>query len=147
MPNTPNIALPLLYSAQAQKEITHNEALILIDALLPGSVMAQANDPATLTPEPGQAWIIGSAPLADWEGHATKIAVFSEGGWRFIPPVPGMRLYDRAAAMVRRFDGSIWSEASAIVDPSGGGVVDAEARATLASLLATLRLAGLVAVT
>ncbi|WP_017672454.1 DUF2793 domain-containing protein [Blastomonas sp. AAP53] len=147
MSSTPNIALPLLYAAQAQKEITHNEALLLIDALLPGSVVARANDPSALSPQPGDAWIIGPAPLGAWAGHSAKIGVFSEGGWRFAPAVPGMRLFDRAAGAVCQYDGSGWVAAPAIADPSGGETIDAEARATLAGMLAALRSAGLLAVT
>lgn len=147
MSSTPNIALPLLHAAQAQKEITHNEALLLIDALLPGSVVARASDPSELSPQPGDAWIIGAAPLGAWTGHAAKIGVFSEGGWRFAPAVPGMCLFDRAAGVACRYNGSSWAAAPEIADPSGGATVDAEARATLGNLLAVLRAAGLVAVT
>lgn len=147
MSNTPNFSLPLLHSAQAQKELTHNEALVLIDALLHGSVVAQANDPTPLAPMPGQGWIVGSAPLAEWAGKSGQIAVYSEGGWRFAPAVDGMRLLDRAAGVIRRHDGSDWVVPAGIEDPSGGGTVDAEARVTLSNVLTALRLAGLVAVT
>lgn len=147
MSHTPNFALPLLFSAQAQKEITHNEALVLIDALLPGVVMAQASDPSGLTPLSGQAWIVGSAPVAAWAGQASNIAVYSEGGWRFAPPVAGMRLFDRAANVVRRHDGTAWVASSAISEPTGGAMVDAEARATLGAVLTALRQMGLLPVT
>lgn len=147
MSYTPNLAFPLLFSAQAQKEITHNEALVLIDALLPGAVLALANDPSGFTPVAGQAWIIGTAPVGEWAGQASKIAVYSEGGWRFTPPVAGMRLLDHAENLVRRYDGTAWIAASAIAAPSGGGSVDAEARATLGEVLTAMRQAGLLPVT
>ena len=147
MPHSPNFAFPLLYSAQAQKEITHNEALVLIDALLPGTVVAQADDPGDFTPLAGEAWIIGNTPLSAWEGHPGEIAVYTEGGWRFARPVAGIRLLDRTANLVRRYDGSAWVASHAITEPSGGATVDEEARATLSTVLAALRQAGLVAVT
>jgi len=34
MPSTPHLALPLLAAAQAQKHVTHNEALAALDALV-----------------------------------------------------------------------------------------------------------------
>jgi len=34
LPSTPRLALPLLAVAQAQKEVTHNEALALLDLLV-----------------------------------------------------------------------------------------------------------------
>jgi len=134
-------------AAQAQKEITHNEALILLDALLAGVVLALVDDPESLSPSPGQAWIVGDAPVGAWTGQSGRIAIFSDGGWRFAPPVPGLHLRDEAAGVMRRYDGSEWLAFPAITEPSGGSVVDSEARTTLASVVAALRLAGFAAVT
>lgn len=147
MSSTPNFTLPLLHAAQAQKEITHNEALVLIDALLAGTVYGLSNDPAALSPQPGETWIIGNSPSGAWSGQAHRIAVFSAGGWRFAPAVAGMRMFDRAAGVVRHFDGITWRGFGAIADVAGGSVVDVEARITLTAMLAALRQAGLAAVT
>jgi hypothetical protein len=35
---TPHLALPLMAAAQAQKHVTHNEALRLLDGLVQGTV-------------------------------------------------------------------------------------------------------------
>lgn len=144
MPNTPNFSLPLLFAAQAQKEITHNEALIVIDALLAGSVNAVLADPGALDPDAGDAWIIGTGALGEWAGRAGQIAIFTDGGWRFVPVVGGMRVLDRATGQILIFDGSDWLAPAAVADPAGGATVDAEARATLGALLSALRDAGLI---
>ena len=52
---TPRLALPLLAMAQAQKEVTHNEALILLDALIyatveDGPIVAPPAEPAEGAP-------------------------------------------------------------------------------------------------
>lgn len=147
MSHTPNLALPLLFAAQAQKEITHNEALVLVDGLLPGCVNAVASDPAALAPDPGDAWIIGASPTGAWLGRANHIAVYSEGGWRFVLPVDGMRLYDVGRGLVLLFDGGTWLEPPSITMPSGGTVVDAEARSVMTALIGALRQAGLLRAT
>lgn len=147
MSSTPNFSMPLLHAAQAQKEITHNEALVLVDALLRGTVKAMLDDPAPLTPVAGQAWIVGAAPVGGWAGQAAKIAVFTEGGWRFATAPAGLQLRDEAAAICRRFDGSAWAAYPPIAAPTGGSVVDVEARSTLASVLGALQQAGLAGVT
>ncbi|MAF61280.1 MULTISPECIES: DUF2793 domain-containing protein [Pseudomonadota] len=144
---TPNFSMPMLHPAQAQKEITHNEALVLADALLRGAVKAMLNDPAPLAPAPGQAWIVGPAPIGAWVGQAGKIAICTDGGWRFATAPAGMQLRDDMAAVCRRFDGSAWSAYPPIAAPVGGSIVDAEARATLAAVLAALQQAGLASVT
>lgn len=147
MSNTPNFAMPLLFAAQAQKEITHNEALTLIDALLARCVEAVTSDPALLTPQEGMAWIIGPSPVGSWAGRGRQIAFFSSGGWRFAPAVRDMRLYDRSAGVERIFDGAAWIAPPAITDPTGGGMIDSEARAVLVMLLVALRKAGMLAAT
>ena len=147
MSSTPNFSMPLLHAAQAQKEITHNEALVLMDALLTGIVEAVANDPGSLSAAAGQSWIVGPAPVGAWAGQAGKIAVFTEGGWRLATAPAQLQLLDRAAGLRRRFDGSDWIAYPAIAEPTGGSTVDIEARAALGAVLAALRLAGLAGVT
>lgn len=144
MSHTPNFSLPLLFAAQAQKEITHNEALVLVDALLAGCVEAVLSDPVGLAPEEGRSWIVGASPVGAWAGHAADIAIYSAGGWRFAPGVIGMRLYDRAAGVVRIHDGISWPAPPAVTAAAGGATVDDEARATLVGVLSILRTYGLV---
>jgi len=147
MSRTPNFDLPMLYAAQAQKELTHNEALVVIDALLGGCIEGDASDPDTVDAEEGRAWIVGASPAGAWAGRESHIAISTAGGWRFAPPLEGMRIYDRADGVMRRFNGGEWLGAGAIVDAAGGAVVDAEARTVLTALLAALREFGLVGAT
>lgn len=144
MSHTPNFGLPLLFAAQAQKEITHNEALVLIDALLGGCIESEVSDPATVDWTEGRVWIVGEAAVGAWAGRAASIAVFTAGGWRFATPIAGMRMYDRDRMIVRIFDGSAWRGAASVAEPSGGAVVDLEARSALDAVLLTLREFGLL---
>lgn len=139
--------LPLLFAGQAHKEITHNEALVLIDVLLCGCVEGVVSDPDSVEADEGKAWIIGPSPLGSWTGHATSIAISTAGGWRFAPPVIGMRVHDRVSGSMRIYDGSAWLAPAAIPDPVGGGTIDSEARLTLTTLLSALRGMGFLPVT
>lgn len=147
MSHTPNFSMPLLHAAQSQKEITHNEALIIIDALLAGVASGIASDPSMVVPQAGGAWIVDGSATGEWAGRAWQIAIFSEGGWRFARPATGMRLLDRASGLVRTFDGTQWLLPDTVEGPSGGATIDIEARATLGEVLTALRQAGLLAVT
>ena len=49
MTNTPRLALPVIEAAQAQKHVTHNEALALLDALIQLAVESR-----TLTRRPAR---------------------------------------------------------------------------------------------
>ena len=157
-------ALPFIAAGQAQKEVTHNEAVERIDALLHLSVLSMSLDVPPVGPVVGSAWIVGSAPTGEWAGHAADIASYGGGGWRFVQPVSGCLAWvaDLGVFAVRtdagwlsdawpvralRIGGSVMlaAAASAIPDTSGGATVDAEARAAILSILNVLRYMGLIA--
>lgn len=120
---------------------------MVIDALLGGCIEGVASDPGTVNAEEGRAWVVGPSPSGAWADRESHIAISTAGGWRFAPPLEGMRIHDRTGGVMRRFDGSEWLGADAIADPAEGAVVDAEARTALTALLAALREFGLVGAT
>src|SRR3546814_5170759 len=92
LPTTARFRLPLLAAAQAQKEITHNEALTLLDALVQPVIEAGPQDDPPSAPTVGHGWLVGGAPTGDWTEATGMIAVYTAGGWRFVEPRAGMRL-------------------------------------------------------
>ncbi|WP_332816868.1 DUF2793 domain-containing protein [Sphingopyxis sp.] len=144
MPTTPRFALPLLAVAQAQKEVTHNEALTLLDALIHAAVEAGPVAEAPVAPVVGQCWIVGAAATGDWAGRAQAIALWTSGGWRFAVPRGGMQATRLADGARLRFDGSIWVEPATIDAPSGGSTIDSEARSALITLILHLEAQGLL---
>ncbi|UWQ56511.1 DUF2793 domain-containing protein [Leisingera caerulea] len=106
--SSPILALPYLMPSQAQKHVTHNEALQLLDALVQLSV--QGFDAATppASPAPGESHALGPAPQAAWAGHAGEIAVWQGEGWLFLAPRPGWRAWSLAEAELRVWDGGAW---------------------------------------
>ena len=161
---TARFTLDLLQPGQAQKEIFHNEALTLVDALLhPVAQAAGVNDPPG-TPLPGQSWIVGDAPTGAWSAQDEKIAYWATGGWRFIEPVPGMLVWVISDGLWALRESSGWEigtlpasslrisgaqvvgeQEAAISDPVGGTIIDVEARAAIAALIAAARAHGLIA--
>ncbi len=135
--------LPLLAVNQLQKEVTHNEALTLVDLLLAIAVAGAPQNAPPTAPEVGQCWLIGPAPTGDWAGRAGQIAGWTSGGWRWIDPPLGLT--------VRAADGRIftlgaagWSAPPGIAEPSGGSVVDSSARAAITAVIQALRSQGLL---
>lgn len=144
LPTTPRFALPLLAVAQAQKEMTHNEALTLIDGLVHAAVEAgPLNDPPA-APLAGQCWLIGNAPTAEWTGQAAAIAICTGGGWRFLAPCAGVQVMRASDHMRLRFEAGAWVEPATIAAPAGGSTIDAEARSALATLILHLAAQGLL---
>jgi hypothetical protein len=145
MPETARHKLPLLAVSQAQKEITHNEALIRIDALLDAVAQAELATPPVLTDaDIGKCWLIGASPSGDWAGKHRQLAVWIGGSWRFCSPAEGMQLRLQSSGTDRVYSAGSWVTAPTIPDPSNGTVIDIEARQAIASLLAYLRSTGKV---
>lgn len=86
MTTSADLGLPFVAGQQAQPEVTHNEALVLIQALLQGVVDAGVNTPPAM-PAEGDSYIVGDSPTGDWAGQANKIAIYHGGAWRFVPDV------------------------------------------------------------
>lgn len=141
--NTARHKLPLLAVAQAQKEITHNEALVRIDALLHPVVQDELAVPPTASDaDTGKCWLVATSPSGEWAGKAGQIAIWVGGGWRFCAPAEGMRVRQKLQNIDRIRLGGIWLVPPPISNPVGGAVIDIEARAAIVSLLAHLRTLG-----
>lgn len=134
--------LPLLAAGQAQKEVTHNEALALIDLAVQPAVVEVGRNAPPAAPVPGEAWVVGRTPEGAWAGHADALAGWTGGGWRFVVPWAGFAVWNRADRSPARFDGEAWRRAGpvpVIGAPAGGDVIDAEARVAIGSMLALMR--------
>ena len=138
---SPRYGLPLLFPGQAQKEAFVNEAHALADALLHCAIEGEVSVPPPL-PVDGQAWLVGPAPSGAWAGQAGQLACRQAGNWLFVTPRDGMRLLDRSTGQDRRFFAT-WRFPDAPLEPIGGIVVDAEARAAIVQLIAALKEAGI----
>ena len=109
MPDTSAIlGLPYLMPSQAQKHVTHNEALARLDLLVQLRVEALEAETPPPAPEEGQIWGLGPAPTGAWAGQAGRLAAFANGAWLFLTPGPGWRAWDRGAGELRLWDGLGW---------------------------------------
>jgi len=164
MTQTHRLGLPLLAAGQAQKEITYNEALAIIDVVAQSSV--ESADLATPPGSPafGQCWVVASGAAEAWITRETTLTVWTPSGWLFVQPHEGWRLWAIDRGNMIRFDGTDWidedvradgyhvgddkvvgARQAAIATPSGGATQDSEARSAIAAILAALRVHGLIA--
>ena len=108
MPNSPLLGLPYLASAQAQKHVTHNEALSLLDGLLQLSVISRGLATPPSTPVDGDRYLVAASAMGEWLGQVGQLALRMEGAWRFTPPRKGWRLWVENENLFLVFDGTIW---------------------------------------
>ena len=160
---TARLALPFLQSGQAQKELTHNEALALLDIAVQPIVEAVGTTTPPAAPLPGQCWILGAVPTGAWAGNGYALAGWTGGGWRFVQAMDGMCAWNRNDMTTTRFVAGQWeigtervrrvsiggvqvvtARQPAIAAPSGGSVIDASARAAINNIIAALQQHGLI---
>lgn len=160
---TARFAMPLLAAGQAGKELTHNEALTLLDMLVQPEVMATGIDVPPVAPEHGQCWIVGRQPVGAWAGRADHLAGWTSSGWRFVAPREGLAGWCNATGLPVAYRQGVWHEGDvscarvmvdgnavvsgrgvAIADPVGGAG-DEPARTAIIAMLNALRQHGLIA--
>lgn len=163
MSGSPRLALPFLSAGQAQKEITHNEALQMLDLLVAAAVEEEPISDPPATAALGACYLVADAPTGAWTGKPQNVAGYTDGGWRFVTPAEGFLAYVKATARFACYRDGGWelgvlrgdrvvlggkqvlgTRAAAIAAPLGGPVIDAEARASIGDLLAALRQHGLI---
>lgn len=107
------LALPYMLASQAQKHVTHNEALQLLDALVQLRVSAFEAETPPLTPSPGEAYALGALPTGAWAGQAGQagqLAIWQGEGWLFITPQIGWRAWGEEISELRIWQGSAWQQ-------------------------------------
>lgn len=104
---SPNLALPFILPAQAQKHVTHNEALQRLDALVQLVVAGSATNPPE-DPQEGEIRWITAPATGLWTGHAGQLALFQDGVWVFITPRIGWHAVFPDEERLKIFDGTDW---------------------------------------
>ena len=118
MEHTSRLALPYIHSGQAQKHVTHNEAIRMLDLLVQTSIETNTlSDPPSELVD-GQAWLIADNATADWEGHSGDLGYWVDNGWLFFTPQVGWKLWNKALQKLIVFDGMAWQD----VMPASGSV-------------------------
>lgn len=140
---TPRLALPLLFSGQAEKEFYVNEAHALTDAMLHCAIEDVADAPPS-SPGEGECWLIGATPTGAWTDQAGRIACRQLGNWLFVTPRDGFSVLNRATGQSLRFLAG-WVAPATPAPPAGGTTIDAEARSAIGALLIALTEAGIFA--
>ena len=107
MEETTNLKLPLLVPNQSQKEITHNEALIIIDNILQNGIIDKDLTTPPENPNTNDMYIVGEGAIGKWEGKDNYLA-FYDNGWRFIEPREGFTFWVNDEDKLYTYNGSKW---------------------------------------
>ncbi len=106
--DTTILSLPLILPAQAQKHVTHNEALAVLDLIVQLAVINRTLTTAPALPAVGDRHIVAAGAVGPWAGQSGRIALFTEAGWQFSAPLPGWQAHVLAEGATAAFDGISW---------------------------------------
>ena len=111
MDNTPNLALPYIMPAQAQKHVTHNEAIRTLDALVQLAVKDRDLSAPPVSPVEGDRYIVGPGATGTWSGQSGRIAAWQDGAWAHLAPRTGWLAWVADEATLLVYDGTGWAPA------------------------------------
>ena len=115
---TTHLLLPYILASQAQKHVTHNEALRLLDAMIQLSVLDRTRTAPPVSPTDGDRHIVASGATGLWVGWDLNVAFWVDGVWMRLVPRPGWLAWiaDEAAFVV--WNGTAWGAVGEPVDVS-----------------------------
>lgn len=90
---SPRLLLPWLQAAQAQKHVTHNEALRRLDGLVNLTVEDRSRSAPTANPPEGAAYLVAAGASGLWAGWSGDIAMWTDGAWLRLPARIGWRVW------------------------------------------------------
>lgn len=113
---TVNLQMPYILPSQAQKHVTHNEALQRLDAVTQLVIQAQLAAPPFPVGE-GTCFAVGPAATGDWSGKSGQIAFRQDGAWIFITPREGWQAWFVDSAQPVVFVSGAWTSLSLPAPP------------------------------
>jgi len=114
MSSTPILNLPEILSSQAQKEVTHNIALRIAEAVIAAVVQNSTLTTPPATPADGDMYIVATGGTNEWAGQDNNLAIAVSGIWYFVTPPNKFTVYNVNSSNFIEFDsaGSTWNTAN-----------------------------------
>lgn len=111
MTSTARLNLPLIDAGQAQKNITHNEAILALDQFVQAAVLSQTLATPPATNNDGDSYIVAAPASGAWAGKTGQIAAFQQGVWNFYVPAVGCLVWVVAQSRIYAWTGTAWVDA------------------------------------
>lgn len=133
MTSTTNLELPFIEGGQAQKHVTHNEALRRLDVVIQIAVQAAWLTTPPSVPATGDRYIVGVGATGAWSGRADDIAGWTDGAWEFLTPRAGWCAWSIEDDFLLVFDGTQWRDARHVSSSGAESIVQLGVNTTASS--------------
>ena len=110
MTNTANLGMPFIEASQAQKHVTHNDALQILDAAIQISVADLTRTSPPSSPSEGERHVVATGATGGWTGHDNAIATWQDGAWTFLAPGIGWCIWSVTDNVLYVYDGRQWRD-------------------------------------
>ncbi|MEP2980461.1 MAG: DUF2793 domain-containing protein [Lentilitoribacter sp.] len=108
MTNSDNLALPFILPSQAQKHVTHNEALLALDAIVQLSVVSRTVSEGPDAAAAGARYIVPQDASGTFTDRTGAIAAYQDGVFQFYTPQTGWLAFILDENIYSFFDGADW---------------------------------------
>ena len=126
---TTNLEMPFILPSQAQKHVTHNEALLVLDTMVQLTIAEDRADPPP-NPRNGTCFLVAQAASGDWSGKEGQIAAWQDGGWTFHQPLSGWRAWFATTGALKVFWENEWRSVLPLSPRFHGIGINADSDAT-----------------
>ncbi|HEY1632989.1 MAG TPA: DUF2793 domain-containing protein [Rhizomicrobium sp.] len=133
---TPRAGAPLLAAAQAQKHVTHNEALYQFDAFLCARFLDRDLTAPPGSPSDGDTYLVHATAIGDWTGQDGRIAYCADGAWRFYAPFQGLVAYVADESKLVAYNGTAWVDYASLLPLQNVPLIGVNTTASSPNLLA-----------
>lgn len=106
---TANLEMPYILPSQAQKHVTHNEALQRLDAVVQLTISDEVVAPPS-APAEGETYLIAESASGAFAGKAGMLAFRQDGAWIYLTPRLGWRAFFLDTGKLRIFSGGHWGD-------------------------------------
>ena len=109
MSTTARLLLPYIAPQQAQKQVTYNAAMALLDQLVQPAVKSRTTTAPPGSPTEGDTYVVAASATGAWAGKDGKLAAWLSGAWSFTTPAEGWLVYVNDAAEIAVFKSGTWT--------------------------------------
>ncbi|NVO22478.1 DUF2793 domain-containing protein [Donghicola mangrovi] len=107
---SPRLDLPLLQPSQAQKHVTHNEALLRLDGAVQMVLQSLSQSAPPEAPAIGACYFTADAATGDWSPYPRMVAAYTASGWIYLQPAEGWLAWDASGGRCVVYQEDEWTD-------------------------------------